>query len=204
MTEVIQGNSGLHWYKKLEGEAVSWEEIFNGYQAAVDWPSAAWWKELSDYYPEAKVILTIRDPDRWYESITETIYPLSHLMPRWLGLFNPRLKGFLKIARKIPWENTFQGRIEDGEFARQVFTEHNKTVRESIAPERLLVYEISQGWEPLCAFLKVPVPADTPFPRVNEGRDIKKAIAAIKVVRLLPYIIGIPLVTWLIYLLIPH
>ena len=136
MTEVIQNGAGMYWHKKLQGEDISWEEIFDGYQAAVDWPSAAWWKELSDYYPEAQVILTIRDPNRWYQSITETIYPLSHLMPPWLGLVNPRLRGFLKIARKIPWKTTFKGRIEDGEYARRVFNEHNKTVQESIAPER--------------------------------------------------------------------
>ena len=204
MTEVIKNGAGIPWYKKLRGEEISWEEIFEGYQATVDWPSAAWWKELCDHYPEARVILTVRDPDRWYESITETIYPLSHLMPRWLGLVNPRLSGFLKIARRIPWENTFQGRIEDAAYAKQIFRDHIETVKKTISPERLLIYEISQGWEPLCSFLKVPIPSDTPFPRVNEGRDIKKAISVIKLVRLLPYVIGIPLLIWLGYLLLPH
>lgn len=204
MTEVIQFGGGLQWHRKLEGEDIGWEEIFDGYQAAVDWPSAAWWRELCDYYPDARVILTIRDADRWYESITRTIYPLSHLMPRWLGLFNPSLRGFLKIARRIPWETTFQGRIEDAEFAKQVFNAHNATVQAAIPAERLLVYEISQGWEPLCQFLGVPVPADTPFPRVNETRDFKKAIAAMKVLRLLPYVIGAGLLGWLGYLLMAN
>ena len=204
MTEVIRNDRGLHWHKKLQGDAISWEEIFTGYQAAVDWPSATWWKELCDYYPDARVILTVRDPDRWYKSITESIYPLAHLMPPWLWLFNRNLRGFLKIARRIPWENTFQGRIEDAAYAKQVFEEHNKTVQATIEPERLLIYEVTQGWEPLCQFLKVPVPADTPFPRVNETRDFKKAIAAMKVVRLVPYIIGVPLMGWLGYVLLSH
>ena len=204
MTEVIQGDKELHWHKKLQGEAISWEEIFNGYQAAVDWPAAAWWKELTEYYPDARVILTVRDADRWYDSITTTIYPLAHLMPQWLGWVSPRLRGFLKIARIIPWKITFNGRIEDAEYAKQVFNAHNTTVQATIAPERLLIYEISQGWEPLCKFLNVPIPADTPFPRANEGKQFKKAIGAMKLIRLLPYIIVLPLLGWLVYLLIPN
>ena len=73
-----------------------------------------------------------------------------------------------------------------------------------MAPERLLVYEISEGWEPLCEFLELPVPADTPFPRANEGKQMKKAVAAVKILRLLPYLIGIALLAWLTYLLILH
>ena len=203
MTEVIQTGSGILWYRKLEGEDIGWEEIFEGYEATVDWPSAAWWKELTDYYPDAKVILTVRDPDKWYRSITETIYPLSTLMPGWLGLVIPRLRGFLKIARRIPWENTFHGRIEDPAYAKRIFNEHMVTVKDTIAPERLLVYEISEGWEPLCNFLNVPVPLETPFPRVNEGHEIKKAIKAVRIIRILPYAAGITVMIGLMYYLIP-
>ena len=84
------------------------------------------------------------------------------------------------------------------------FNEHMVTVKDTIAPERLLVYEISEGWEPLCNFLSIPVPLETPFPRVNEGHEIKKAIKAVRIIRILPYAAGITVMIWLMYYLIPN
>lgn len=65
----------------VRGEPVDWEEIFHGYQATVDWPGAAFYEELMEKYPDAKVILTVRAPERWYASILNTIYPARDISP---------------------------------------------------------------------------------------------------------------------------
>jgi hypothetical protein len=160
--------------RKDAGEPIDWEPLFAGYQATADWPGTFFWRELVAAYPDARVILTVRDPDRWYDSAAETI-----------------LRGVLATARDAPppafppeaiaireamkplldavlFNGTFQGRAADREFAKDIFTRHNATVQAEVPAERLLVYEVAQGWEPLCAFLGVPGPQDEPFPRVND------------------------------------
>jgi hypothetical protein len=142
--------------RKDAGEPIDWRPLLGDYRATMDWPGAYFWRELTAAHPDARVILTVRDPGRWYDSIRATIFSLPA----------EQLSG---VAREICFTRTFNDRLSDQEHCLAVFARHNQAVQELIDPERLLVFEVKQGWEPLCAFLDVPVPEDEPFPRVNEA-----------------------------------
>ena len=161
------------WEAAADGAGVDWDAVFAGYESTVDWPGAAFWRELSAYYPDTKLILTVRDPESWYESVRATIYQLfgggtdSDLAAEALR----RIPGIAKMHafnRKLVWDGPFlQGRFDDRDFAMRAFVQHNAAVREEIPPERLLVFDVSEGWEPLCDFLEVMAP-DGDFPRLND------------------------------------
>jgi len=150
------------WERVADGEPFRWEEIFEGFSATVDWPAGAYYRELMDYYPEAKVILTERDPEKWYRSCQDTILSPSHF---------EELKGtpFEGMIRKIVFA-TFQGNIHDHDHLIDIYTRHNAEVRRVVPAERLLVYRVSEGWAPLCEFLDLPIP-DAPFPHVNTTEE---------------------------------
>jgi hypothetical protein len=142
--------------RKGTGEPIDWCPLLAGFRAIVDWPGAYFWRELTAAHPNAKVILTVRDPERWYDSIQATIFSLPDEQSS-------------ALVRDIVSSRTFNDRLSDRAHCQGVFTQHNDAVRAMIAPDRLLVFEVKQGWEPLCAFLDVSVPKDEPFPRVNEA-----------------------------------
>jgi hypothetical protein len=141
--------------RKSAGEPIDWRPLLPEFRAIVDWPGAYFWRELTAAHPEAKVILTVRDPDRWYDSIAQTIFTL-------------RDDQWPEGPRDIIYTRTFGGRLSDRAHCQAVFTQHIAAVQEAIAPERLLVFDVKQGWGPLCAFLDVPVPEEEPFPHVND------------------------------------
>jgi len=142
-------------HRKHAGEPIDWRPLLTGFPAIVDWPGAYFWEELTAAHPDAKVILTVRDPKRWVDSISATIFTL-------------RDDQLPEGPRDIIFTRTFNGRLSDRQHCQDVFAQHNQAVRETIAPERLLVFDVKEGWEPLCAFLGVPVPEDEPFPHVND------------------------------------
>jgi hypothetical protein len=142
--------------------APDWEAVFAGYRSTVDWPSTAYWRELAETYPSAKVILTVRDADRWFDSASATIFA-GRSSDEELA---KRTDTWSRMVRRIIAEGTFGYRTGDREHAIAVFQRHNDEVQRTIPPERLLVYEVGQGWEPLCRFLGVAIP-DTPYPREN-------------------------------------
>jgi hypothetical protein len=151
------------WREVAETGTADWDRIYDGYRATVDWPGAAYWRELTRHYPDAKVILTVRDPERWYQSARATIFQ-SH--DEEFDGAPPELAAMIDVARRIVWEGVFDGRIDE-DHAIRTFTEHNEAVRREIPAGRLLEFEAVHGWEPLCAFLDVPVP-DEPYPCSNE------------------------------------
>jgi hypothetical protein len=162
------------WEAADRGEAVDWEGIFGDYRATTDWPAAAFYERLAQRYPEAKVILTTRAPESWYESARDTIFAAQGMADSPLfavvGLFVPRLRNVRRAVRLVDdlaWRGSFGGRFEDRDHAIAVFEAGNEEVKERIPAERLLVYEVSEGWDPLCAFLGVEEP-DEPFPRLND------------------------------------
>ena len=157
------------WTDAANGRPVDWETVFAGFKATVDWPACAFWRELIVRYPQAKVVLTERDPERWYESAYNTIY---QAMIRPMPVDDPLSQQHRAMARKIVLENTFGGRFEDRAYAITVFQRHNEAVRREVPAARLLVYEVGAGWEPLCRFLGVPVPSE-PFPRVNSTEEFR-------------------------------
>ncbi len=154
-----------YWQQASRGDLPDWDKVYVNYRACVDWPSAHFWRELCAYYPNAKIIHSIRDEQSWFNSVQKTIYPA---MKQWPDLAPGPRRERVKMAYEIVVDQTFAGRLDDQDHAIQVFRQHTENVRNTIDQERLLVYEISQGWEPLCAFLSVPIPT-IPIPRVNTG-----------------------------------
>jgi Sulfotransferase domain len=184
LTVIAEPERAGLWEAAADGQPVDWEEIFSGYQATVDLPGAAFWRELVDAYPDAKVVLSVRDPDQWYDSVERTILRAApqgstpgFVEPSaFAKLFPPEFQG---MASKVLFKR-FGGLIGGREQAIEVFTRHNEEVQRYVPAERLLVYEVTQGWEPLCAFLGVPVPAGVPFPRLNDAeafRALRQSLA---------------------------
>ena len=201
MEEVIPNPKQIgYWARLCNGEPVEWDEVYEGYEAAVDWPTAAFYQELAERYPEAKIVLTVRDPEAWYTSVSETIYPIGQVIPTWIAIFYPavlKLRG--AIFHKI-WGGVFDGRFEDKEHAIKVFKENIETCKRVIPPERLLVHEAKEGWAPLCEFLGKPVP-DTPYPRVNESKDLKRAVVILRLLGYLPWVVLAVIATILYFVL---
>jgi hypothetical protein len=166
MIEVLADpNQIALWNRVADGGSPDWDEIYGSYRATVDWPGARFYAELADHYPKAKVVLSRRNPKRWYESMTETILAAMKQMAAVADASsdNPMRFGDILIAGK-----TFGHDFSEANVI-AAFERHNAEVQSRIPPERLLVFEAADGWEPLCQFLEVPVP-DEPFPRVN-SRD---------------------------------
>jgi hypothetical protein len=169
--------------RKRAGEPIDWRPLFSGYWATVDWPGAYFWRELVAVHPEAKVILTVRDPERWYDSAAATIYaatqartatPAARVLYGLLGWANPRAGHGFRTVQETVWDGTLRGRFEDRDEAIRIFEEHNRDVVATVPPRRLLIFDVKEGWEPLCAFLGVPVPMGEPFPHVNDSADFSR------------------------------
>ena len=142
-----------------KGGRPDWNEAYAGFRSAVDWPTAYYWRELGEHFPDAKMLLTIRSPESWYASMTKTVANA-------LGPGNDPAS----LGVKLIGEGTFGGRFNDRAHAIAVYEKHNAAVRDAVSPERLLVFEVGDGWEPLCRFLGVPVP-DVPFPQTNSTEE---------------------------------
>jgi hypothetical protein len=188
MTEVFANPDHIEvWEAAMRGDPVDWERLFHDYRATVDWPGAAFYEELMERCPDAKVILTVRDPDRWYESTRSTIYNIQNVASSPVfslaALFVPRLRHLRRaalMAADLVWNRTFDGRFEDREHAIEVFERWNEAVEMRVSAEKLLIYEVKEGWGPLCEFLGVEAP-DEPFPRLNAAADMRRMILGIRV-----------------------
>ncbi len=155
------------WDRAALGQLTDWDEIFAPYASSCDWPSCHFYKELADFYPDTKVILTLRDSKSWFRSMASTIMP--HMMPQKDG-GKPVLPGI--FGPIIMGEKTFRNDFSEENVIR-TYERHNEEVRRVIAPGRLLVFEAKDGWEPLCKFLGVPVP-DRPYPKMNTIEDFRR------------------------------
>jgi hypothetical protein len=161
------------WGAAHRGEHVDWEQLYEGYRASVDWPSCNLWQEHAALYPNAKIILSTRDPESWYTSVMNTIYR-SSTMAR--DSNDPAVSRIGEWACEITWKRLFDDRMEDREHVIGVYNAHVESVKANAPSSRLLVFEAAQGWEPLCRFLGVGVP-DEPYPRVNTTDDFMNRIA---------------------------
>jgi hypothetical protein len=198
------------WEAARRGERVDWEGFFSGYGVAVDWPACAFYVELMEAFPGAPVILTVRDPERWYRSTFSTIYGIHRIssgpppirLPFALaGLFAPGVTGIARLADEIVWGDTFDGRFGDEPYAIETFKRHNAEVRRQVPPERLLVYDVKEGWAPLCRFLGVAVP-DQPFPRLNDTREMRRRLLGlVAAAAAVPVLAGAGVIAALAYLL---
>lgn len=154
------------WQAAAEGQPIDWNALFAGYNATVDWPGCRFYASLMQAYPEAPVVLNVRDPERWYKSVSDTIYQAGKLV-QGSAPPPPQMQAFGHMIDTLIWGGTFGGQFEDKQHAIAVFNRHIAEVKERVSADRLLVFDVQEGWEPLCRFLGVPVP-DKPFPRLND------------------------------------
>ncbi|WP_298071051.1 sulfotransferase family protein [Oleiagrimonas sp.] len=158
------------WSAAVAGHP-DWERLYDGYVSAVDWPTACFFRELHTAYPDAKFILTQRSPESWADSFSSTIYKL--LGERAEG--PPEMKEWLEMSSGVIARTGFpEGLDRDGLI--QSFEAHLEAVKQTIPAQQLLVYEVKQGWGPLCAFLDKPVPSE-PFPRTNDREEFWDRVA---------------------------
>ena len=190
MYEVAENPQQIDWFSKAgRGEPVNWGEVFGNFGAACDWPSAAYYKELADHFPDAKIVLTVRDPEKWYDSVATTIYPASANPPGWLKVAKPQLWQFFQMTNDIVWQGVFGGQFENRAKAIEIFKNHIQEVKAAIPPERLLIHQAEDGWDPLCALLGKPVP-DTPYPRVNEAASMNGLVSRMTWMRRAPWLLA--------------
>jgi len=152
----------------------------SGYASSCDFPSAPFWREQMELYPDAKVILTARHAETWYKSCIDTIFQVQPSHPQmsfgvavalWLGYAPGRV---VEVLNKIIFTQCFNGNWNKANVIK-CYNEFNRDVLETCPPEKLLVFEVSQGWKPLCAFLEVPVP-NVPFPHVNDTKQFQRKV----------------------------
>jgi len=176
MEEVIKNPGHLKcWAEIMEGGKPDWENLFKGYQSATDWPAAAYYRDLMVAYPDAKIILTVRDPESWHASLMNTLYQVSRKFAQWTRIIPP-VHQFLNAMEKAVWQGIFHNNVEDKIHAIKVFKDHIEEVKRVVPEERLLIFEARHGWEPLCVFLDVPVPANKPYPHRNNGATIRRVL----------------------------
>lgn len=155
------------WLALAEGRSEDWRSTLEGYRATVDWPAVFFWKTLVAENPDAKVILTLRDPSRWYESANRTIFP--RMLEANMDRSEHERAEHMRMVNAIVLHGTFGGDLSR-ENAIATFEAHNADVQRSVPPDRLLIYTSHQGWAPLCEFLGADVPK-APYPRVNSTKD---------------------------------
>jgi hypothetical protein len=169
------------WRQALSHE-LSLETIFDGFEATVDWPGSYFTLELVDLYPDAKVLLSVRDGDSWARSMHDTIWGvlygqilIRHMSDAWSAV-DPKWSSYISLVDEM-WktsglmqdENTTQAYMADA------MRRYNDEIKATVPADRLLVWSAADGWEPLCEFLELPVP-DTPFPHVNDSKQFGERI----------------------------
>jgi hypothetical protein len=163
------------WVRAKAGQPVDFRRFFRGSRAAVDWPACEFYRELMVLYPRAKVVLNVRDPEAWYDSTRETLFVIQRVLPWW----------FPRAARRmhddIIWQGRFGGQFSDRKRAIAIYEAHVQDVRRRVPPERLLEFDVKQGWQPLCDFLGQPVPAQEPFPHHNDRAYFRRVIVGLRI-----------------------
>lgn len=156
------------WVAAGKGDA-DWDAIFDGYHSAVDYPACSFWREQLDRYPDAKVILSTRSAESWFESVNSTI--LAADTNEWIR--KSALKEFFELC---VWKD-FEPHILERDYMVAYFKRREEEIKNALPPDKLLVFHARDGWAPLCEFLGVGVP-DTEFPRANSREETRKILEA--------------------------
>ncbi|MDB5483364.1 MAG: hypothetical protein JWO83_4417 [Caulobacteraceae bacterium] len=172
MVEVFAHPESMALWIEAGAGRPDWDAIFKDYRSMVDYPGAAYWRELADHYPHAKVLLSVRDPDQWFDSTQATIFAPNGGVDRAMADPDSPMAAFFRS-----FSGKFNAHIHDRAQMTDYFRRHNEEVRATIPPKRLLVYEVGSGWEPLCAFFGVPVPAE-PYPSENSRAEFVARVAS--------------------------
>ena len=153
------------WRAAAAGDSPDWDQVFSDYIATVDWPAAHFWRELSTHFPKAKIILSIRDADAWYQSMSNTILPILE------NSEDPQ-----SIGVKLIKDGVFGGEITDREHLIATFNKNTADVQAMFGNDRLLTLELGSGWEPLCEFLDCPIP-NVPYPHGNSSDQFDQNVS---------------------------
>ncbi|MCJ1475763.1 hypothetical protein MMC13_004427 [Lambiella insularis] len=157
-----------------------WDMLLGNAGACIDVPTAAFMPELIEAYPDAKVIVSMRDPDKWYTSLMATvgrtqsllmIKILSFLDPFFLGRFMP----FLEAMKNGMWKCEYS----DAKGIKESYVNFHEEVRQIVPEDKRLEYHLGDGWEPLCKFLGKDVPKG-PFPFINESAEFSERVGLIE------------------------
>ena len=141
MKEVMLNNDQAEWFSQAsKGVEVDWHEVFNKYSSAVDWPAAAYYQELADSFPNAKIVLGVRDPDAWYESVENTIFRVIPNFPKWIRFIFPRSDKVFNMIEKTIWQGEFSGQFEDKKLTIQVYKDRVEAIKKTFPAERLLIH----------------------------------------------------------------
>jgi len=179
MEEFLSHPGGVtHWQNAMNNTEVDWNALFSGYHSVVDFPGCLYYKELADYYPDSKIVLSMRDAESWYDSVSTTLFsfdpgPALKIKMMCLMPFSATARNLFKaimLNNKSVWEKHFEGRFSDKDYAIQRYYDHIEEVKNSIPHNRLLVHDARDGWEPLCTFLGKDVPS-SPYPNANKKED---------------------------------
>jgi hypothetical protein len=174
MIDLLSGNPELSdiFREAYDGKPTDWEAALQGWESAVDWPACSFYRQFMDRFPDAPVILNVRDGEGWYKSTYNTIYQAAMVLPQTLEM---EARPASKMLRRVVWEGDLQGKFQDKGAALEIFERWNDEVRNSVPKDRLLEFNVIEGWEPLCAFLGVDVP-DEPFPHLNDTQSFLEMI----------------------------
>ncbi|MEX1142053.1 MAG: sulfotransferase family protein [Thermoleophilaceae bacterium] len=181
MIDLIMGESKerdlAYWERIANGEQVDWHEVFDGWQATVDWPACRYWRELAEAFPDAPILLNHRDFDGFYKSCQNTILAIKKAAQA--GELtpdpnreppSPKLFG---VIEKLIWQGDFQGRFEDREWVRQMYHDRIETIKREIPSDRLILWELGKdGWGPIADALGVAAP-DEPFPHLHDTNEFR-------------------------------
>jgi Sulfotransferase domain len=163
------------WRQAYEGDP-QWEQIFDGFPSTIDWPGSYYYRELVEFYPDAKVLLSVRDGQAWANSMRATIWGMFYddILIRHLSdaraIIDPKWRAFTELMKDM-WKRSglLNGAETTDEWMINAIERFQDEVQETVPSDRLLVWSVGEGWEPLCEFLEVPVP-DTPFPHLNDSK----------------------------------
>lgn len=158
------------WEAAARGEKVDWKKTFADYRSQVDWPGARYWRELVEEFPNAKVVLSVRDPDEWFDSVQATIVPFLSARGKHP---NAHTNAIAEMGHETVVAQVFDGRMSERAHATGIFRRHIEEVQSEVPADRLLTYDLRDGWEPLCEFLEVEVPV-IPLPKTNSSREFKE------------------------------
>jgi hypothetical protein len=176
--------SGLPLWEGAAEGSPEWERIFGNARSTVDWPSARYYRELMAHYPDAKILLSVRDAEDWVRSMRETIWGIFHGESLLHDLcdarsrLDPLWRRYLALMRQMTWDDevgALAGETSTDAGLAAVMERWNQTVKDTVPADRLLVWNPREGWDPLCDFLEVEVPAE-PLPCLNDTTSFREGI----------------------------
>ncbi len=156
-----------YWQAAARGSPPDWDQAFAGYASSVDWPSVCFWREITAHYGDAKIIHTHRPEDAWLRSLHASIHPILQNRE---SVEPGHRRDLLEMSHELVADQVFGGRMGEADHALSVYRAHDADIRAAFTPDRLLVFDVAEGWQKLCRFLHVAVP-DMPFPFVNRSQE---------------------------------